>query len=92
LLIYEIRVPLTQNESNSFALSTGKNGVIGIGLETTKIDFSGMQQRQGRFGGRRPEGGMPPGGMPGGRRAGFGQRPQMSEQLNVWAKVQLASE
>ena len=87
LLVYEIKVPLIQSEGNTFTAVPDSDGLIGIGLETTKFDTEAMrdQMREGMTGGG-GRGGM--GG--GGGRGGMGGGPQMPEQLKVWAKVQLA--
>jgi len=77
ILVYEVKVPLTQNEQRPYAIGTHTAGRIGVGFETAKMDEKKM--------GRRGQMGGGPGGM-GGRPGG--QRP---EPFELWTKVQLAS-
>ncbi len=108
LLVYEIKVPLTQNEENTFTAVAGTDGKIGIGLEATKFDMEAMRDQMGEgmsgggrggmgggrggMGGGRGGMGGGRGGMGGGRGGGMGGGPQMPEQLKVWVKVQLADQ
>lgn len=104
MLVYELKVPLFKDGQNPIAIGAGEGQAIGMGLEIPEIDFTAMGDREsrnrnsagdglsgGRMGGR--------GGMRGrGRRGGMsgrgggmqGERPQISEPLKIWAKVQLA--
>jgi hypothetical protein len=105
-LVYELRIPLAQDECHSIAAGinpsdTIASKAIGIGFETPEFDISKMKKRTETEGekpeGMPPEGGsgMPPGGMgrmPGGAMPGGG--PPMGEKpqrLNVWTVVRLAS-
>jgi len=59
-LTLELQVPLQKNDASEFAIGARPGGVIGLGLETPKME--------------RPEGGPPggPGGHPGGGMGGMG--------------------
>ena len=95
LLVYEIKVPLSQNEQNTFSVATNPGDILGIGLETVKMNMESMGEQMGEAGGDKGSG-MRGGG--GGRRGGGGARGggrggmQMPEQLKIWAKVQLANQ
>lgn len=85
-LIYELKIPLNQNEQHPFAIGINTteidtSTVIGIGFETPEFDLEEMKKHMQNMGG------MPPGGrgMPSGGRA-------KPEQLHLWIKVTLASE
>ncbi|GAI13613.1 unnamed protein product [marine sediment metagenome] len=92
-LIYELKIPLSQNEQYPFAIGINTteidmNTVIGIGFETPEIDFEEIKKHMKNMGEMPPGGsGMPPGGrgmLPGGR--------AKPEQLHLWTKVKLAVE
>ncbi len=100
-LVYEMKVPLSQDEEHLYAVGINKDNkdtskVIGIGFETPKIDLDEMRKSMTRE--NMPE--TPPGGreMPpeGGEMAGGGRRMPggrgMPERLNLWIKVKLASQ
>lgn len=94
LMIYEIKIPLFYDDQNSFSVASNPGDIVGIGLETAKIDKEFMREQMRETGGGGMEGGR--GGMRGGgRRSGGGGRPgggmQMPEQLDFWAKVELAT-
>ena len=100
-LVYELKIPLTRSELQPYGIGTEIAQAIGIGLETGKIDMKQMRSQMGRRsggmggrgGGGMPGGGrMPEGGGMGGGRRGGGMRPQMPESLELWFKIQLASE
>ena len=92
MIVYEIKVPLLQSEESPFAINAKPGDLIGVRLETPKMDLGQMRRRIG--------GGM---GMPGGGRGGMGGgmggmrmpsggiRPQMPKPLKIRAKTQLAS-
>ena len=100
LLVYELKIPLLQTESQLIAVGAQPGQTIGIGFETPKPDRSqapgprsgGMP---GGGGGRPGGGGMPP--MGGGRGAGPGRGPnegmmgEMPNGLRVWTLVHLSS-
>ncbi len=91
-LVYELRVPLAGMVDHPYAIGAKPGSVIGVGLETPKIDVSAMRDEmkgRGRGGGGRPGGGMRGGGRPGGGMREM--RPEMPEPLNVWGKIRLAS-
>jgi len=85
-IVYELKVPLTQNEQTRYAIRPDPAKRIGVGFETGKSDLKGMKKRFGKRGGGRSEmGRRPPDGMSG-RRGG-----KMPEPFELWTKVQLAS-
>ncbi len=101
VLTYELRVPLQVTSEDPYAIGVEPGAVIGLGLETPKIEMprrpggfgGGMGGRGGGMGGM---GGGEMGGM-GGRRGGFGGeggqfggRTRM-EPLKLWATVTLAT-
>lgn len=94
MLVYELKVPLFKNGENPFAIGAKKGQSIGMGLETPEPDFSAPRDRESR---NRDSGGLS-GGRMGGRSGGMGgrsggmqgEKPQISETLKIWAKVQLA--
>jgi hypothetical protein len=77
LLVYEIKVPLSQSDRYTFSVAANPGDFLGIGLETTKMNMESRQEQRGETGG--------PGG---GGRGGM----QVPEQLKIWAKVQLANQ
>jgi hypothetical protein len=89
-LVYELKVPLSQDEQNPYAIGAKAGSSIGIILETPKINRSNMRRGiaggMPGGGGRGGMGGMRGGGMPGG-----GMRFRMPGPLKVKAIVQLAS-
>ena len=93
-LVYELKVPLTQNELHPFAIATDTTKTVGIGFETGKIDMEQLRkmigERSGRIGGMRSGGGRRGGigRVPGGIRPGGGRIP---EHLELWVKTKLAS-
>ena len=94
VLVYELRVPLTDNGSHPFAIGAEQGARIGVGIETTNGRGAGRVQgstpegrggRGGVFGG----GGRKPRGASGGRRS---RAAEQGKPLSVWAKVQLAAD
>ncbi len=79
-IVYELKIPLSQDEQNPYAIGAQAGSSIGIRLETPKISRSNM---------RRGMGGVPGRGM--GRMPGGGMRFRMLEPLKVKAIVRLAS-
>jgi hypothetical protein len=97
LFVYELKIPLSQTESDLIALGAQPGQTIGIGFEIPKLNRGQMPGRPSEGmpggGGRTPMGGRPgaggggrPSGMPGG-----GMMEQMPEGLKIWALVHLAS-
>jgi len=101
LFVYELKIPLTQTESNLVALGAPPGQTVGIGFEIPKLDRGQMSGRPAEGmpggGGRPPMGGVPGaggGGRPGGMRGGGpggGMMEQMPEGLKVWTLVRLSS-
>ena len=102
-LVYELKVPLLRNVSHPYFIGTEIAKVVGIGLESGKMDTSQMGKRGGGgMGGRRGggigggmgrgRGGM--GGGMGGRGGGMGggMRHQTTEPIEIWLKTELAQE
>ncbi|MDH5468417.1 MAG: hypothetical protein OEY25_13450 [Candidatus Aminicenantes bacterium] len=92
MIVYELKVPLHLSDEFPFAIGAKAGDLIGVRLETPKMDSGQMRRRMGGGmgmpgGGR---GGMD-GGMGGMRMPGGGMRPQMPKPLKIRAKVQLAS-
>jgi len=89
MLVYELKVPLIQTEKHPYAIGAEAGSLVGIGLETAKMEREDVRRDMsgGRVGGG-PTGGMRGGvggrGMPGGRRL------RMPQPLKIWAVVQLA--
>ncbi len=94
---YNIRVPLTDNGPQPYAIGTSIGSTIGIGFETASLEARpkmkmGDEQSDGTGGGI----GMGAGGGRRGGRGGIGsdgERPTMekrTEPLNFWTKVQLS--
>lgn len=101
LLVYELKIPLSQTETNLIAVGTQPGQTIGIGFEIPKPDLSKMPgPPSGGMpggGGRPPMGGVPgaggggrPGGPPGGGPGG-GMMGEMPKGLKVWTLVHLSS-
>jgi hypothetical protein len=84
-LVYELKIPLSQDEQNPYAIGAKAGSSIGTMLETPKINRSNMRRGMaGGMSGGGGRGGM--GGMPGG-----GMRFKMPGPLKIKAIVQLAS-
>jgi hypothetical protein len=94
-LVYELRVPLIQDEQHPDAIGLGEGQFVGVWFETAEIDREMMRERmRDQMGGKMPPGGrgMSGGGMRGGGMRG-GPMPggAMTERLELWTKVELAS-
>jgi hypothetical protein len=99
--IYELKIPLLQNEQHEYAIDIKQNNIIEICFETPEIGFeeemwSGM--RKGMWGQRDGmDGGMRGRGMNGemhgegmrDRKLGMGYRPGSSNPFMMWTKVEL---
>ncbi len=91
-LVYEMKIPLAAGAVHPFGIGTRTGGVIGLGAVTSNdretLDLpverpEGEGESEGGFGGRRSGGG-------GRGRSRTPDNPRM-EQLNIWAKVHLAT-
>jgi hypothetical protein len=86
LLVYEMKVPLTDKGPQPYVVGALAGSIIGIGVETMSDEFGGRPSERsmggdvmgGGFGGRRGFG--PPGG-----------RHEMNKPLKLWAKLELAA-
>ncbi len=92
LIVYEVKIPLQENQDFPFAVGAEVGSEIGIGIEVPKMTMN-MKRAPGSMGGR--GGGMGGGGM-GGRGGGMsggmtGQRGNMQKGIKIWATVPLAS-
>ncbi len=88
-LVYEMRVPLTDNGGDPYAIGTSPGKKIGIGFETA---VRGSAGRAGSSPEGNPRGGF---GRGGGRRGEFGRgggrmQGQTASPLSLWATVALA--
>jgi hypothetical protein len=105
VLVYELRVPLAVTEAQPYGVKSAPGAIIGLGIETAKLQPSGGR---GEEGGRGGTGGRPPGGGGGmggggmggggGQRGGMGGGPpgggregmREIKPIKVWTIVQLA--
>jgi hypothetical protein len=88
LLVYEMKVPLTDKGSQPYVIGTTAGSIVGVGIETMKNEMSadrGERPMRGEESGRRGYGE----GRRGGERSSGEHR--MSEPLNLWAKIKLAT-
>ena len=98
-LVYELGIPLTRNDSAPYGIAVRKTSIIGIGLETGKIERSQETMGDGGRGGAggrgdgNPGGGRNPGGMgraPEGSAGGYGGFQEAGKPIDQWLKVHLA--
>ena len=97
--VYELKVPLAENDSSPYGIGLENGGPIGFGCEIPQIDRSRMREEMaaGGGGGMRgvSGGGMRGGGDRGGMRGGGGSRGmrgggfERPEQLKMWAIIHL---
>jgi len=92
--IYELKVPLFENEQHPYAIGVNKNRLIGLGFETSGIN-KGMMRRMGPPGGRGGgmpggDGGMPFGGGGMGGPGGGSEMPEEEKSFQLWLIVMLA--
>ena len=92
-LVYELGIPLTRNNSTPYGIAVHKASIIGIGLETGKIERSQETTGGGRSGKRGSHRGADQGGASGGQKDGHGglvgtQEPM--KPIDQWLKVHLA--
>ena len=94
-LVYELKVPLTDNGPEPYAIGTQPGKTIGIGLETAARQAPQGSDESGGGGGGRGFRGGGMGGRGGRRGGGGGDRGgrsgQQTEPLSVWAKIELAT-
>jgi len=99
-LVYELKVPLAKTTAAPYAIETKPGAVIGIGIETPKMEHPSGEGRGGGMGGGmggmgggmggRGGGGMGHGGG-GGRSGGEHGQSEQPKPLKNWATIQLAS-
>ncbi len=99
-LVYELKVPLVKSREIEYAIGAQPGALIGIGLETPKIESPREGMTAGRgggmggggmgggMGGRGRGGGM--GGMGGGRGMGGSRGGEEMKPLKAWGLLQLA--
>lgn len=93
LLVYEMKVPITDKGSQPYVIGAKAGSVIGVGVETTR---KSMQDGRGE---KRMSNGKPGGGMGSGMGGGAGKRggrmqsnnSEMKEPLKLWSEVALAT-
>jgi hypothetical protein len=93
-MVLEFVVPVANAGSFGYGVGAFPGSIIGLGLETPEIDRDKLKEQMrggGMGGGRGGMGGGKGGGGRGGMRPSGGQRPEMPDPIEVWAKVQLAT-
>ena len=87
--VYELKIPLVQNEAQPFAVNAEPGVRLSLALDTPEIDRDEMRppMNGGRGGGM----GGGKGGGRGGRGGQSGQLPETSEPMKVRAKILLAT-
>ncbi|MBA4311781.1 MAG: hypothetical protein C0417_04030 [Chlorobiaceae bacterium] len=92
LLVYEMKIPITDKGTQPYVIGTTAGSTIGVGVETLSNEMPGGRGDRQKMGGGQGGGGMGGrrgGGMSGGEpRLGKGDRP---EPLKLWSKVKLAT-
>ncbi len=89
-IVLEFVVPVANAGSFGYGIGALPGSIIGLGLETPEIDRDKLADQM-TGGGRGGKGGGMGGGRRGGMRPSGGQRPEMPDPIEVWAKVQLAT-
>ena len=98
--VYELKVPLEKSADAPYAIEAKPGAVIGLGLETPKIEQPSREGRGGGFGGMGGGGGMGGrggggmgghGGGGGGGRGGEHGGYEPPKPLKVWAEIKLAT-
>jgi hypothetical protein len=92
-LVYELGIPLTRNNSTPYGIAVREASIIGIGLETGKIERSQETTGGGRSGKRGSHRGADQGGASGGQKDGRGGMAGSQEPMkpiDQWLKVHLA--
>ncbi len=94
-LVYELKVPLTENEKVRYAVRTDMSKHIGVGFETGKAGSGKMKEHFGKRGGGssggkgKRTGGHRGGGAPSGKHGKIGKG--MPEPFALWTRMKLAS-
>jgi hypothetical protein len=97
MLVLEFKVPVTNDGQYGYGLGALPGDVIGLGVETPKIDVEDMREQMraaGGGGGRGREGDGMGGGMAGDRGGGRpsgGRRQEIPDPIKVWTRVHLAA-
>ncbi len=94
--VYELRVPLARGAEEPYAIETKPGALVGLGLQTPKMERPEGQRGGGMggfggggMGGRGGRGGGGMGGRRGGDRSGGGFEPR--KPLKLWATIQLSA-
>lgn len=92
VLVYELQVPLARTSEFEYAIGTKPGALIGIGLETPKMETASPDGGRGRGIGGGGIGGRGGGGMGGGGRGMGGARRggEQMKPMKAWALLQLA--
>ncbi len=94
VLVYEMKVPLSDEGAHPFAIGTKPGSLIGVGIEAIRNlegrrppdeQMDAGERSGGGYGGRSGRGGR-------GERGGGGGTAGQAEQYKFWAKVRLASQ
>ena len=89
--VYELKVPLRKTADAPYAIEARPGTVIGLGLETPKIEQPSREGRGGGFGGFGGGMGGRGGGM-GGHGGGGGERGyDAPKPIKIWAEIKLAA-
>jgi len=95
--VYELKIPLHRDETHPYGIGTKSGKLLSLKLETPEIDVKEIRDKRDAMpgGGRGGRGGGG-GGIPGDRRGGgpgggSNMRPQASQPIDLWIKIQLAS-
>jgi hypothetical protein len=91
LLVYEMKIPITDKGTQLYVIGTTAESTIGVGVETVSNEMTGRRGDRQKMGG-----GQGGGGMDGRRGGGPGEMPPsgrggIREPLKLWIKVKLAT-
>jgi hypothetical protein len=94
-LVLEFKVPVANDGQYGYGIGALPGAVIGMGVQTPKIDHESLRERMRPAGGGAGMGGGPGGmgggmGGMGGERPPRGDRPGIPDPIEVWTKVRLA--
>src|SRR5262249_44031484 len=95
VLVYEMKIPLSDNGAHPFAIGTTPGAVIGVGVEAGRNPGRMGPREESGDEGDRLGGGYGGGGGRGGRggdRGGAGRSGEQREGFKLWAKVRLAAQ
>jgi hypothetical protein len=87
LLIYEMKVPITDKGAQPYVIGTTAGSIIGVGIETMKNEVPADRAERPMRGEESGRSGY--GGRRGGGDRSSGER-RVSEPLKLWAKIKLA--